>query len=119
MKDFSLDIYRELLESLQKAGYELISYAEYCKGRRPEKFVILRHDVDKKPENSLRTAQIEHSIGARATYYFRTPESGCYDQQGIQAGSHKNQLSLPDAIRFWSQSAYSIDRNSRPCSSNR
>lgn len=99
MKDFSLDIYRELLESLQKAGYELISYAEYCKGRRAEKFVILRHDVDAKPENSLRTAQIEHSIGARATYYFRTPESGCYDQQGIQAGSHKNQLSLPDAIR--------------------
>lgn len=99
MKDFSLDIYRELLESLQKAGYELISYAEYCKGRRPERFVILRHDVDAKPSNSVRTAQIEHSIGARATYYFRTPESGCYDQQGIQGGSHKNQLSLPDAIR--------------------
>ena len=29
MKDFTLDIYRELLETLQKQGYELISYADY------------------------------------------------------------------------------------------
>ena len=46
MKDFSLDIYRELLETLLAKGYELITYADYCHGIRPEKFVILRHDVD-------------------------------------------------------------------------
>ena len=104
MKDFTLDIYRELLERLQEKGYELMSYSEYCQLRdeqkkMPEKFVILRHDVDAKPENSLRTAQIEHSLGARATYYFRTPESGCYDKKGIQAGSHKGEMSLPETIR--------------------
>ena len=71
MRDFSLDIYRELLETLQKHGYTLMPYADYCHGKRPEKFVILRHDVDAKPWNSLKTAQIEHSIGAKATYYFR------------------------------------------------
>ena len=85
MRDFTLDIYRELLETLQKAGYELISYAEYCKGMRPEKFVILRHDVDKKPENSVRPAQIENSIGARATYYFRSSESGAFSPDAIRA----------------------------------
>ena len=102
MKDFSLDIYRELLETLQKAGYELISYAEYCKGMRPERFVILRHDVDKKPENSVRTAQIEHSIGARATYYFRSSESGAFSPDAIRAiaksgheiGYHYEDMSL-------------------------
>ncbi len=71
MRDFSLDIYRELLESFQRKGYELITFADYCHGRRPEKYVILRHDVDARPQNSLKTAQIEHSIGAKATYYFR------------------------------------------------
>ena len=71
MRDFSLDIYRELLETLQHKGYEIISFADYCHGVRPEKFVILRHDVDAKPMNSVRTAQIEHSPGVRATYYFR------------------------------------------------
>ena len=78
MRDFSLDIYRELLESLQKQGYLLISYSDYCHQMANDKsqianhkFVILRHDVDARPENSLRTAQIEHSVGAKATYYFR------------------------------------------------
>ena len=36
-----------------------------------DKYVILRHDVDAKPWNSLKTAQIEHALGAKATYYFR------------------------------------------------
>ena len=71
MRDFSLDIYRELLESFQRKGYELITFADYCHGRLPEKYVILRHDVDARPQNSLKTAQIERSIGAKATYYFR------------------------------------------------
>ena len=102
MKDFTLYIYRELLESLQKAGYELISYAEYCKGRRPERFVILRHDVDAKSSNSLRTAQIEHSIGAKASYYFRSSESGAFSPDTIRAiaklgheiGYHYEDMSL-------------------------
>ena len=73
MKDFSLDIYRTLLETLQAKGYQLISYRDYVvtSCRKDEKFVILRHDVDAKPENSLKTAQIEKSLGAKATYYFR------------------------------------------------
>lgn len=83
MKDFSLDIYRELLETLQAKGYELITYADYCHGVRPEKFVILRHDVDARPLNSVRVAQVEHSLGIKATYYFRV-------------GKNSN---IPDVIR--------------------
>ena len=98
MSDFSLDIYRELLEKLQAKGYRIISYSDYCHAKQPEKYVILRHDVDAKPENSLRTAQIEHSLGARATYYFRTGESGCY-QKGMP---------LPEAVRGIVQSGHEI-----------
>ena len=78
MKEFSLDSYRELLERLQEKGYALISFAEYLRKKQEPnfqkegtKFVILRHDVDKKSFNSLKTAQIEYSLGARASYYFR------------------------------------------------
>ena len=73
MKDFSLDIYRALLETLQAKGYRLISYRDYVRTtcRKDDKYVILRHDVDAKPWNSLKTAQIEASLGAKATYYFR------------------------------------------------
>lgn len=57
--DFTLKKYRELLIALKGYGN-----------------VILRHDVDKKPQNSLKTARIEHELGWKAIYYFRAvPES--------------------------------------------
>lgn len=57
--DFTLKKYRELLIALQGYGD-----------------VMLRHDVDLKPQNSLQTARIEHELGWNATYYFRAvPES--------------------------------------------
>ena len=108
MRDFTLDIYRELLETLQRKGYELISYGDYCKSKDKrlttnDKFVILRHDVDMKAPNSLKTAQIEHALGARATYYFRIiPESNqpevvrAIARLGHEIGYHYEDMSLCD-----------------------
>lgn len=74
--DFTRDKYRELLMALKNKGYTAITFAEYMQDERPERFVILRHDVDLKPQNSLATARIESSLGLRASYYFRAvPES--------------------------------------------
>ena len=74
--DFTRKKYRQLLISLQSANYGFITFAEYCKGERPERFVILRHDVDLRPDFSLATAKIEHELGICAVYYFRAvPES--------------------------------------------
>lgn len=74
--DFTRNKYRQLLVSLQSTGYSFITYSDYCQGVRPERFVILRHDVDLLPYHSLATAKIEHELGIRAVYYFRAvPES--------------------------------------------
>ena len=63
--DFTLSKYKELLEALD--GCEQ---------------VVLRHDVDRMPKNSLATAYIERELGWKATYYFRVvPES--YDEAVI------------------------------------
>ena len=115
MKDFSLDIYRALLETLKAKGYELISYRDYVTTRsrdhEKEKYVILRHDVDAKPLNSLRTAQIEHSLGAKATYYFRVGRESnkpeiirSIAQLGHEIGYHYEDMSLcnGDADQAWS-----------------
>jgi hypothetical protein len=108
--DFTLDIYRELLEALQEQNYELISYSDYCKNNKG-KYVILRHDVDAKPENSLRTAQIEHSLGARATYYFRVGKGSNVPEViraiaalGHEIGYHYEDMSLckGDVDKAWS-----------------
>lgn len=74
-KDFTLIKYEAFLKSAIEAGYQLVSYQEYIK-HDYEKVLMLRHDVDKKPLNSLRTAELQHRLGARGTYYFRaTKES--------------------------------------------
>lgn len=75
MKDFTVYAYKELLDALILAGYEFQTFRDYLKNPL-EKVVILRHDVDKKPGNSLRFAEIEHEKGLRASYFFRAvPES--------------------------------------------
>lgn len=74
--DFTLKIYKKLLEAL-KTKYEIVSFIEFL--HTPDKnakTIILRHDVDKKPYNSLQTARIENKLGIKATYFFRiTKES--------------------------------------------
>jgi len=43
---------------------------------KKDKLIILRHDVDLKPKNSLQTAIIENKLGIQGSYYFRmVPES--------------------------------------------
>lgn len=72
--DFTIKTYIQLLESLQKADYHFLTYAEYVSKSEeeiPRKNIVLRHDVDKLPYNSLRFAQIQSELGIKGTYYFR------------------------------------------------
>jgi hypothetical protein len=90
MRDFTVSKYSDLLDALLAAHYEFQTFGEYLtepKGR----VVILRHDVDKKPGNSLRFAEIEHDKGLRASYFFRVvPESLHVDKLlGIKKMGHE------------------------------
>ena len=59
--DFTISKYTELLSALKDYRFESLT---------------LRHDVDLKPVNSLRTARIEADLGLMGVYYFRAvPES--------------------------------------------
>ncbi|MBQ7191388.1 MAG: hypothetical protein IJS00_00750 [Paludibacteraceae bacterium] len=73
MRDFTLYTYKHLLQAFVAAGYRMIAFEDYLTGSYSDtdKVVILRHDVDKRPEQSLLTAQIEKRLGVRASYYFR------------------------------------------------
>ncbi len=72
MKDFTLQVYCKLLLALKQAGYSFYTFEEWCEGKAVGKYVILRHDVDRKPTNSLKFAQLENELGIRSSYYFRT-----------------------------------------------
>ena len=70
ISDFSLDNYRNLITALLSEGYNFVTFNEYCRGVDDDYFVVLRHDVDKLPQNALRMARIEHDLGVKSTYYF-------------------------------------------------
>ena len=66
--DFTLSKYSELLDALKAYDFESLT---------------LRHDVDLKPMNSLKAAQIEAEKGMHGIYYFRAvPES--WDEEAIR-----------------------------------
>lgn len=61
MRDFTLSQYSALLDALKAYCFHTLT---------------LRHDVDLKPQNSLRTARLEAEKGMLGIYYFRAvPES--------------------------------------------
>jgi len=86
--DFTLTKYSELLNALKAYGFQELT---------------LRHDVDLKPMNSLRTAQMEAEKGLHGIYYFRAvPESWDEDiikliaMLGHEIGYHYESLTTCD-----------------------
>jgi hypothetical protein len=69
--DFTLQAYSELLQALRNNGYQFETFENVDLQAEKVKTVILRHDVDDKPDNSYRTALIEYNLGIKGTYYFR------------------------------------------------
>ena len=80
--DFTIEKYKELLEALKM-----------------HKHFGLRHDVDLRPEFSLRVAKVEAKMGMKATYYFRSMHFASHAEVikaivalGHQAGYHYESL---------------------------
>jgi hypothetical protein len=72
MRDFTLQAYGELLAEVRKTGREVLRLREFFERRPlPPVFLVLRHDVDRRPKRALRMAEVELAHGVRSTYYFR------------------------------------------------
>lgn len=101
MRDFTLAIYEELLRAYKAADYSAATYHDFFQNAAEGQTVVLRHDVDKRPRNSVATAELEASLEMRGTYYFRiVPESfdpRCIQQiadLGHEIGYHYEDLTL-------------------------
>lgn len=99
-KDFTLATYRTLLRSLSDGGYSFSTVAGY-RGVTRSRVVILRHDVDALPLNSLLTAKIENESGIAGTYYFRYGNNGferdaiiSIAQLGHETGYHYEDMAV-------------------------
>ena len=74
MKDFTFKMYKEFLLNFKRANFQFVSVEDFFtqKYEKNKPFIMIRHDVDRKPENSLAMAKLENEMGVAATYYFRT-----------------------------------------------
>jgi hypothetical protein len=68
--DFTQKIYKELLTELLNSGYSFQTFEQFAIAPK-HKVVVLRHDVDKLPQNAVDLAKIENGVGVKASYYYR------------------------------------------------
>lgn len=70
MRDFTCKQYRLLLQIFLQKEFGVKPFCGFI-GDSRKNVIILRHDVDRLPNNSLKTAQIENDLEIRGSYYFR------------------------------------------------
>ncbi len=68
MIDFTLRIYKKLLEKFSQNGFSFQTLENFAQHIGGEKTVVIRHDVDRLPENALAVAIIENEFDIKASY---------------------------------------------------
>ncbi|WP_417820426.1 hypothetical protein [Terasakiella sp.] len=128
--DFSLNGYRQLLETLLQDGFEFIAFdktaIKQSRKRVDKKYCLLRHDIDADLSAALKLAEVEEDLGVQATYFLmlRSPvynllgrhNSQCVEdilKKGHWIGLHYDQGF--DDLRQWDQekTIHAIDIESR------
>jgi hypothetical protein len=71
VQDFTLSTYNNLLQTLLSEGYTFQTFRQYLEQPQDTQTIILRHDVDNRPDYSLEKARLENELGISSTYFFR------------------------------------------------
>ena len=70
MPDFTVHTFTRLLEALVEQEYRFQTFGEFLTDPAARS-IVLRHDVDARPRNSLRLAGIEKGLGLKGVFNFR------------------------------------------------
>tara|TARA_B100000886_G_scaffold67550_1_gene42529 strand:+ start:1266 stop:2033 length:768 start_codon:yes stop_codon:yes gene_type:complete len=97
--DFTLAKYENFLKKVTSNKLVVYTIKDWIK-TTPERGICIRHDVDRKPSNSLKFAELEKKYGIQSTYYFRSKKAS-FDQSiiekisllGHEIGYHYEELS--------------------------
>lgn len=93
--------YESIIEVLQGLDKPVGAVADFLEVRHPTR-IILRHDVDRRPQLACEFARLEQQLGVRSTYYFRANGSGEFPaaavttiaKLGHEVGYHYEDLSF-------------------------
>ena len=99
MNDFTVKKLEEFLSRIKFNCINVYGILKYIE-ENPAKGLILRHDVDRSPQNALIFAQKEQQYGIRSTYYFRATKNSFREdiikqiyELGHEIGYHYEDLS--------------------------
>ncbi|MBA4320945.1 MAG: hypothetical protein C0412_21350, partial [Flavobacterium sp.] len=99
--DFTYEKYKNLLQEFINHGYRFILINDYPNAPSDIDTIVLRHDVDRAPENALQFAVIESNLGVKSTYYFRIVSESFHVEYikkiiklGHEIGYHYEDLSI-------------------------
>lgn len=67
----SRQLYLEFLAKARARGFSFVRFEDFLPGRPPlpERYIVLRHDVDFAPVHSLQMAELEHEAGVASTFF--------------------------------------------------
>jgi hypothetical protein len=107
VRDFTTKMFENLCVALKQAEYEFITFSDFCSHPHPERFAIMRHDVDRDPQCASTIAALEKQLGIKSSYYFRIIKSS-YDRDiilkiasmGHEIGYHYEDLSTAHGVSF-------------------
>lgn len=72
MRDFTLSAYKNYLLLIKRSIPNFFTFSEFMSlDVKPQSFCLVRHDVDRKPINALKMAELEQQLNIKSTYYFR------------------------------------------------
>lgn len=108
MRDFTYRIYRDLIGVLKECNYTFQTFETFT-GDPSISSVVLRHDVDKSPENALYFSRIENSFSIKGSYHFRAGIARKYPEylREISALGHEIAYHYEDLSRLSRDRTYS------------
>ena len=85
--DFHANDWKRICTALTEQDFLTLTVKKYLSLREennlPEKYVILRHDIDRRVNHAHLMAKLEKELGISSTYYFRIPYT--FDKEIIQS----------------------------------
>ena len=115
--DFTINSYKSIIHALSK-DYPFQKFDDFL-ANSFEQAVILRHDVDRLPQNSLRFAKIQAALGINGSYYFRAVPCS-WDEKvileisnlGHEVGYHYENMDTchGDIDKAWDDFRYNLDK---------
>ena len=67
----SRQLYLEFLAKAKARGFGFVRFEDFLPGRPPlpDRYIVLRHDIDFAPVYSLQMAELEHEAGVASTFF--------------------------------------------------